>query len=471
MEKLKSNAIYKTIERFIGFIETLITNSFIYSVLTKDVERKKESKLEAILYTILNFLRNIFNKIKLNKVFEGSIFAKTEIFIGLSIILAPILPTMLDLVLVIGVMLSFFLKIMLDKDFKFVYSPVNKFFNIFMLIYFVSSLLSFDVKTSIPIALLLLCFMLYYYVIINTIKTKKQIHTMIAIFTSIGLLISLYGLYQFVFGGSFASSSFVDKELFEDITTRVSGTFDNPNVLGEYLLLIIPVCASYLFILKGFRKKLFSFMSLGIVGVCLLLTYSRGCYLGVILEAVIFLLLINIRFILLFIAGAISIPFVLPKSIINRFTSIGNTEDTSTSYRISIWKGTVSMIKDYWYRPIGQGTTSFNSIYPLYALNGVGAQHTHNLFLQIAVEASLFGLGAFVLTLFKIIQALFAGIKKVKDKAIKVYLIAFVSGIFGFTVQSLFDNTWYNNRIVLIFWIFVALAVATKNLVGKEENV
>ena len=209
MEKIKSNAIYKAVERFISFIQTLIMNSFIYNVLTKDVTRKKESKLEGVLYSIIAFLRKIFQKLKLDKLFDGSIFAKTEIFIGISIILAPVLPTMLDLALVICVMLSFFLKIMLDKDFKFVYSPVNMFLNIFMVIYLLSSFLSYDIKTSLQIALLLLCFMLYYYVIINTIKTKKQAHVMIALFASIGLLISLYGLYQYVFGGSFASSSFV----------------------------------------------------------------------------------------------------------------------------------------------------------------------------------------------------------------------------------------------------------------------
>ncbi len=471
MEKIKTNIIYKTIERFISFIETLITNSGIYSVLTKEVTRKNDSFFEKILYKIINFLRAIFNKLRLDKIFDGSIFARTEIFIGISIILAPILPTMLDLVFVICVMLSFVLKIMIDKEFKFVYSPVNMFFNIFLVIYFISSLVSFDIGTSIKIGLLLLCFMIYYYVIINTIKTKKQLNVMIALFVGIGLLISLYGGYQYVFGGAFASSSFVDKELFEDITTRVSGTFDNPNVLGEYLLLVIPVCAIYLINLKGFRKKLFSLMALGIMGVCLLLTYSRGCYLGVILEAVVFLLLINIRFVLLFIAGLISLPFVLPKSILNRFTSIGNTEDSSTSYRISIWKGAVSMIRDYWYRPLGQGTNAFNLVYPYYALNGVGAEHTHNLFLQIAVETSIFGLGAFILTIFRIFQTIFAGIRISKDKSLRITLIAFVSGLSGFIVQSLFDNTWYNNRIVLIFWIFIALAVATRNLVGKEESI
>ena len=204
--------------------------------------------------------------------------------------------------------------------------------------------------------------------------------------------------------------------------------------------------------------------------VALLLTYSRGCYLGIILAGGIFLLLVSLKFILLFLAGLIALPFVMPKSIINRFTSIGNTDDSSTSYRISIWRGAVELIRDYWYRPVEQGTTAFNSIYPLYALNGVGAQHTHNLFLQIAVETSIFGLVGFFAVLFRVIQNILSGIKNAINKETKYFLIAFVSGLAGFILQSLFDNTWYNNRVFLVFWCFVALSSALKNISINEKQ-
>ena len=49
-------------------------------------------------------------------------------------------------------------------------------------------------------------------------------------------------------------------------------------------------------------------------------------------------------------------------------------------------------------------------------------------------------------------------------------MIAFISGMTGFLIQSMFDNTWYNNRIILIFWTFIGLAMATRNLINKEEE-
>jgi len=369
----------------------------------------------------------------------------------------PVMPTMLCLAMVLGCFLSFFLKVMLNENFKFRYTPLNGSIIAYILIYFIYAFISNKPISSLQIALLVASFILFYFIIINSITTKKQLDVMIAIFTIIGIVISAYGIYQYLFMGTYASSSFVDKELFENITTRVSGTFDNPNVMGEYLLLVIPVALTYFFNFKSFRAKFLSLCVVGFIGISLALTYSRGCYLGIIATIGIFLLLLNIRFILLFIAGILAIPFIIPQSILNRFTSIGNTEDTSTSYRISIWQGAINMIKDYWYRPIGQGKAAFNNIYPIYSLNGVGAEHTHNLFLQIMVETGFLGIISFFSILFNYIRYMFNGLKNPIENKYRIYIIAFSSGLFGFLIQSLFDNTWYNNRIILIFWIFISL--------------
>ena len=374
------------------------------------------------------------------------------------------------LLFVLASILSFGLKVLLEDDFKFRYTPLNAWVIVFIAVYALSSIASLSLATSLQIALLVISFILFYFVIINSITSNKQLNMMIGIFTVIGLLISMYGIYQYLFAGTFASNSFVDKEMFEDITTRVSGTFDNPNVMGEYLLLVIPLALTYFFNCKGWLKKLIAFGIVGVMGICLALTYSRGCYLGLVACIGVFLLLINLRFILLCLAGVVALPFVLPQSIMNRLTSIGNTNDSSTSYRISIWKGALDMIKDYWYRPIGQGTVAFNSIYPLYSYSGVGAEHTHNLFLQLIIETGIVGIITFVGVIFKFYQYLCNGVTKCVEKTLSIKMIAFISGMTGFLIQSMFDNTWYNNRIILIFWIFIGLGVATRNLVQKNTS-
>lgn len=468
---LKNSYIYKLLLSFTAWIENSIKNSGIYSLFTRDSSRTKDEGIfEKFLYKVIGFLRTIFKKLKLDKVFTDSIFAKPHIWIAFTILLAPLLETMQILLFVLASIGSFALKVLLDENFKFRYTPVNAWVICFMIVYALSAITSLSMVSSIQIALLVISFILFYFVVINSITTQKQLDFMLGAFVIVGTLVALYGIYQYVFAGSFASSSFIDKEMFEDISTRVSGTFDNPNVMGEYLLLVIPIALTYVFNLKGVLKKLIALAIVGIMAVSLALTYSRGCYLGLIAGVGIFLLLINIRFILLFLAGIIALPFVAPQSIMNRLTSIGNTKDSSTSYRISIWKGAIDMLKDYWYRPIGQGTTAFNSLYPLYSYSGVGAEHTHNLFLQLFIETGLLGIVSFILCLFKYFQYLLNGLKNSINKKISVILIAFVSGISGFIVQSLFDNTWYNNRIILIFWMFIALGVTARTFADSKNS-
>lgn len=472
MNVLKNSYVYKIIEGFILLLENGIKNSWIYNFLTKEINKSEQidnSYIMKAIYGIINILRKFFVFLRLDKVFTDSIFAKTHIWIALVIALAPFLPTMVILLGVIGVLLSFFIKICLTPDFKFKYTPVNMWVGVFLLIYVICACISMAPLSSIKIAGVVGIFTLMYFAIVNCVETRKQLNSMIYIFVFAGLIVSIYGIYQFVAGTIF-TTAWVDASLFQEIQTRVYSTFENPNVLGEYLLFVIPLCISLVFSNKNWLVKAGMAVVACIMIVCLALTYSRGCYLGILVAAVVFALLLNIRFILLLIAGLIALPFVLPKTIINRFTSIGNMSDSSTKYRLSIWQSSWEVIKDYWYRPIGQGAEAFNKVYPLYAQNGVGTQHAHNWFLQTTVETGIIGILSILMCMFRAIQYLFNGIKKAIKFADKIILIGFVSGIFGFLVQSVFDNTWYNYRVVLIFWIFIGLAVRAKKFIDEEER-
>ena len=472
MNTIKKSYTYKLIASFIAFLETSIKNGCIYNFLTKEIDRSEQidrSYIMKAIYGIINIIRKVFVFLKLDKIFKDSIFAKTHIWIAIVIALAPFLPTMVILAGAMGVLISFLIKICLIPNFKFKYTPVNMWVGVFFLIYCIFACLSLAPISSIKIAGVVGVFILMYFAIVNCIETRKQLNTMLYIFVSAGVIVALYGIYQFV-AGTIVTTSWVDANMLDEIQTRIYSTLENPNVLGEYLLLVIPVCISLFFANKNWFAKICIAVMACIMLVCLALTYSRGCYLGILVAAAIFAVLLNIRFILLLIAGVISLPFVLPQSIMSRFTSIGNMSDSSTKYRLSIWTSSWEVIKDYWYRPIGQGAEAFNKVYPLYAQSGVGTQHAHNFFLQTTIETGIVGIISILMCIFRAIQYLLNGIKKAVQFADKIILIGFLSGIFGFLVQSIFDNTWYNYRVVLIFWIFIGLAVRAKKFIDEEER-
>ena len=80
----------------------------------------------------------------------------------------------------------------------------------------------------------------------------KQLKTILYVLITVATLTAVYGIYQYAFGDIY-SQAWLDGEMFEDIKMRVYSTLENPNVYGEYLLLIIPIIAALFWTEKGFK--------------------------------------------------------------------------------------------------------------------------------------------------------------------------------------------------------------------------
>lgn len=422
----------------------------------------ENSIFKKVFYVVIRIFSTIFYKTGITRLLRGSIFKITFLWCFIVAFLTPFLPTMLVLALMGAGFISLFLKLVCSRK-KMVYFAINKYIYIYAIIYILSTIFSITLKGSLLGGLLSVFFMLSSIFVMNSVKNKKQIHFIIFGLVFAGIIVSLYGYYQYLFPDKF-SGVWHDRDMFEDISFRVYSTLDNPNVLGEYFLLIIPLAVAYIINCKKIIGKLFYTAAAGIMMICLILTYSRGCYVGILVAAAAFLVLLDRRFIILGIIALIAMPFVLPESIINRFLSIGNMEDSSTSYRMYIYMGTIAMLKDYWISGIGPGTEAFNSVYPIYAYNQISAPHSHNLFLQVICDCGICGIVMFLAIIYQFYKATFGALTREKNKENRVLIISAISSISGFLVQSLFDYTFYNYRVMLMFWIVLGLGIVFTNI-------
>ena len=164
------------------------------------------------------------------------------------------------------------------------------------------------------------------------------------------------------------------------------------------------------------------------------------------------------------------VQVVLPETVISRFTSIGNLTDNSTSYRVYIWIGTLAMLKDYWLCGIGPGDGAFNMVYPAYSYKGIVAPHAHNLCLQIVCDAGIAALGVFLLLLFVYFRMLCSAMSREKDPASRLLQIAFTAGVCGFLVQAMTDYSFYNYRVMFLFWAVLALGAACARRTSLPEG-
>ena len=143
-------------------------------------------------------------------------------------------------------------------------------------------------------------------------------------------------------------------------------------------------------------------------------------------------------------------------------------KDSSTAYRVSVWIASLRIAKDYWLGGIGLGSGAFERIYQNYALNGAGfALHSHNFYIQLVVEMGILGLVVFVAIIFMS----FKQIASLKDNnsVNKNVALAIGGALIGYLFQGIAENLWYNYRMVLIFWIYLAILQSGVVLSQKEN--
>ncbi|NMA54955.1 MAG: hypothetical protein GX952_03350 [Firmicutes bacterium] len=273
-----------------------------------------------------------------------------------------------------------------------------------------------------------------------------------------GLLAGAVGLLQYK-SGIQTSLSWIDLQQAEDIKTRVFGPFDNPNIFAEYLTFILPVALVFFLTDRRLLAKTVWALAAASAGAALVTTFSRGGWLAALTGMLALGFLWEPWLLLVMAMAVLLLPTVAPRQVLTRAASIGSLEDSSNVFRLSIWAAVLKMIAAYWLTGIGPGPASFNRIYPLFMIAGTPAIHSHNLFLQLALELGLPGLAAFVWILAAVFSRSLLLLPQM-DYPQRGVLAALLSSLIGFLLHGLVDNVWYSPKIALLFWLMLGLTVA-----------
>ncbi len=389
------------------------------------------------------------------------VLMKPEVGLLAVLLTLPFVPTMVLVAVILYTSLCYFIKVLCGKR-SLKFDLLDGAVLVFMVLMLVGGVVSAS-SGSLKPALVYTAFMLGYFLVVNLLRSKEWF--MRGVFATVcsAAMVALYGLYQNFFG--VFDQVWHDTDMFSEIEGRVVSTFENPNVLAEYLIMVIPLMTALFIVGKGPRMKVGGAFAIVVTVGCLVYTWSRGAWLGIIIGMLLFFLMYSKNTMALLLFGSVGIPFlpfILPSSITSRFLSIGNLGDSSTSYRVNIWRGVVNMAEDFWTSGIGVGNPPFAVVYPAYALSGIEtAPHSHNLYLQILVELGVVGLAVFLTLLFINAQGGFEFHMKEKRRE-KLYSSAIFCGIIGVLAQGMTDYIWYNYRVFLMFWLILGLGVAIR---------
>ena len=376
----------------------------------------------------------------------------------------PILPTMLLAVMVLGTFLLYFIQLFLGRVKAQKTTMVSVLLGCFAVCILYAGTTSYAFPTATLSMCLFLILMAVFFVAKDAVDTEEKLDFVLWVLISMGALIALYAVYQYIVGVEM-DAAWVDAESF-DMTTRAYATFTNPNVLGEYLILVGSLAAGMMWKMRNWVGKLYYTACFGLICLGLVATGSRGAMLGLMFSAGLFVLLSEKRLIPLGIVLLMMMPFILPASLWARLASSITMSDSSSLYRMSIYSASFDIIQHYWQTGIGIG--AFNQIYPLFSLEAANAYHSHNLFLQEFIELGIVGFSILVLLIVFFFQKLYSAMRVV-PKRFKFLLGAVFGGFGGLLLQGLTDHLWFDYSIVLFFWCYVGLGMAAVR-VGMKMN-
>jgi len=275
----------------------------------------------------------------------------------------------------------------------------------------------------------------------------------------------------------------------EDVLSRAFGTLQpyNPNLLAAYLVVGFPMilCTAFSLFLKN--KKQFSivvFAAAAVSALAIIFTGSRGAYLalggmvlaiGVISYQVVFIDLNNENYkkywkwIVFGLLGLLVLFLISSPAILKRILSIFVMRgDSSTSFRMNVYKSSFEMFKDNYILGIGLGNTTFREIYGYYMQSGFDALSAYSIYLETAVETGILGLAAFLSFLFFILKPAISFIFSQKEMLKKILISCCVVSIFGAMIHGFFDTVFFRPQVQSLFWLVIAILNISLN---EEKSV
>ncbi|MBE9181847.1 putative bicarbonate transporter, IctB family [Oculatella sp. LEGE 06141] len=311
----------------------------------------------------------------------------------------------------------------------------------------------------------------------RVLRSPRIRTVLVTVYLLVALVVSVAGLRQWFFGAA-ALATWVDTESTLAGTTRVYSYLGNPNLLASYLVPATVFSAAAVFVWKGWLPKALAVFLWVMNSACLILTFSRGGWIGFVVAQFALLMLFTHWFsvylprfwrrwllpIVLAVSAAIVVVAVASVSTLrDRVASIfAGRDDSSNNFRMNVWMAVVDMIRDRPIIGIGPGNDAFNRIYPRYQQTGYTALSAYSVFLEIAVETGLIGLGCFLWLLLITFNQGWMQIQRLRQvRAVDgFWLMAAIATMSGMLLHGLVDTVWYRPQVSTLWWLMVALVAS-----------
>ncbi len=328
-------------------------------------------------------------------------------------------------------------------------------------------------KAAIPGLAKFTLFLFGFALMARVLRSPQLRNWVITLYLHVALLVSSYGLRQWFFGAE-ALATWVDPTSPLSKTTRVYSYLGNPNLLAGYLIPAMVLSAVAMFAWRGWLPKLLAVVMFVANSACLLVTFSRGGWIGMVLAMFVLAVLLvdwwsvhlprlwQVLAMPIVLGGSLAlvtlaILFVDPvrDRVLSIFVGRG---DTSNNFRINVWIAVLEMIRTYPILGIGPGNVAFRQVYVLFQRPRFNALGAYSVILEVAVETGLVGLACF---LWLLVVTVSQGIYQLRQLRTShdpnaFWLMGAIATLFGMIGHGLVDTVWFRPEVNTLWWLMVA---------------
>ncbi len=320
---------------------------------------------------------------------------------------------------------------------------------------------------------------LLYFVVVDGIRRRDQIEWLVRVLILAGTAAAVIGVVLYflpqdwsirllsalrIVGYPAGSDVLRFIEDNPQLAQRAISTSVDPNVFGGLLILVTGLAAPQLVARRPLLSRWLVASALVIMGVAMILTFSRGSMAGLLFALLIIGVVRYRRWVPLIILVLIVI-LVLPQTqgYVQHFSQGVQGEDLATQMRFGEYKDAWILIRRYPLLGVGFVGTPDIDVY-------IGVS---SVYLLMAEEMGLFGLSAFLVILGAFFGWVFHTLRKSHRTGLEPVLLGLGAALAGAMVGGLFDHYFFNlsfPHASTLFWFYLALGTATMLVMAEEAN-
>lgn len=367
------------------------------------------------------------------------------------------------------------------------FTPIHLLVLVYWGIAVISTALSPVKSAAFKDLIVLTLYLLLFALCARVLRSPRLRSWIITLYLHVALIVSIYGLRQWFFGAT-ALATWVDPTSPLAKTTRVYSYLGNPNLLAGYLVPAVVFSLVAIFAWQSWIKKALALTMFTVNAACLVLTFSRGGWIGLVVGVLTAIALLiywlsidmppfwrtwTLPIVLGGLMGLIILAVIFVEPVRLRVFSIfADRRDSSNNFRRNVWDAVFEMIRDRPIIGIGPGHNSFNQIYPLYQRPRYTALSAYSVFLEIAVETGLLGLGCFLWLMIVAFNHAGVQIQRLRQsRSIEgFWLIGGVATIAGMLAHGTVDTIWFRPEVNSLWWLMVALIASYWKPMTQSEG-